>query len=136
MFEKLYFIHNPLNGLKDWISEREFKIGSQKLKNVFGVLYLNDVGNMLQFNNQFKESVMREYRINNERNLSIQHVCRKISRDELFELVHKETVGLSQSDYDTSTYPPFSTMIELKDGCFLWNKEKGCLEEVPTDNMK
>jgi hypothetical protein len=123
MFEKLYFIHNPLNGLKDWISEREFKIGSQKLKNVFGVLYLNDVGNMLQFNNQFKESVMREYKIHHERDLSIQHVCRKISRDELYELV-------SQSDHDTFTYPPFSSMIELKDGRFLWNKEKGCLEEA------
>ena len=128
MFEKLYLIHNPLDGTKDWISEREFTIGSQKLRNVFGVLYLDDVRIMLHFNMQFKESVMREYEITNEKNISLHHVCRMISKAELMELIDREAKVNAQND--SSCYPSYPSSIELEDGCFIWNKEKGCYDEV------
>ena len=128
MFEKLYIIHNPLDGTKDWVSEREFTIGSQKLRNVFGVLYLDDVKIMLHFNMQFKESVMRECEITNEKNISIHHVCRMISKAELMELIDMEAKVNAQSD--SSLTPDYPSSIELIDGCFIWNKEKECYEEV------
>ena len=128
MFEKLYIIHNPLDGTKDWISEREFTIGSQKLRNVFGVLYLDDVKIMLHFNMQFKESVMREYEITNEKNISLHHVCRMISKAELMELIDLEAKVNAPSD--SSFNPSYPSSIELEDGCFVWNQEKGCYDEV------
>ena len=128
MFEKLYIIHNPLDGTKDWISEREFTIGSQKLRNVFGVLYLDDVKIMLHFNMQFKESVMREYEITDEKNISLHHVCRMISKAELMELIDMEAKVNAQND--SSLNPSYPSSIELEDGCFIWNEEKECYEEV------
>ena len=128
MFEKLYIIHNPLDGTKDWISEREFTIGSQKLRNVFGVLYLDDVKIMLHFNMQFKESVMREYEITDEKNISLHHVCRMISKAELMELIDMEAKVNAQND--SSLNPSYPSSIELADGCFIWNEEKECYEEV------
>jgi hypothetical protein len=130
MFEKLYFIHNPLNATKDWISEREMKIGSLKLKNVFGVSFLDDVKFMLQFNTPFKESVMKEYKLTNERNISLQHVCRLISKAELKEMVVKETMENQHQENDLIICPSFSTSVELKDGYFFWNKETNSYDEV------
>ncbi len=127
MYEKLYIIHNPLDGTKDWVSEREFTIGSQRLRNVFGVLYLDDVNIMLQFNNSFKEAVMKEYNLTNEKDLSLHHVCRMINKAELTELINIETQVNTDSDSPVdSTYP---ASVELKDGCFIWNKENGCYDE-------
>src|SRR6476469_8936655 len=120
MFEKLYLIHNPLNSTKDWVSEREFIIGSQKLKNVFGVLYLDDVRIMLHFNIPFKESIMREYKVNNDEKISIQHVCRMISKAELIELIDRETKENAHNNSDESCYYSYPSTIELKDGCFIW----------------
>jgi hypothetical protein len=130
MFEKLYFIHNPLNATKDWISEREMKIGSLKLKNVFGVSFLDDVKFMLQFNTPFKESVMKEYKLTNERNISLQHVCRLISKAELKEMVVKKTMENQHQENDLIICPSFSTSVELKDGYFFWNKETNSYDEV------
>ena len=128
MFEKLYLIHNPLNGTRDWVSERECTIGSQKLKDVFGVLYLDDVKIMLHFNIPFKESVMKEYNITNEKNISLHHVCQMISKSELMELIDMEA---KVNDHSDSPFDPsYPSNIELKDGCFTWNKEKGCYVEL------
>ncbi len=121
MFEKIFIIHNPHTGVKDWVSELEIKIGCQKLKNVFGVLYIDDVNIMLQYNIPFQESVMREYNIIGEDNLSLHHVCRLISKAEFMELLDMDAIN------DSPTHP---TWIEVKDGCFFWNKEKGSYEEV------
>jgi hypothetical protein len=122
VFEKLYFIHNPLTATKDWISEREMKTGSLKLKNVFGVSFIDDLKFMLQFNTPFKQSVMREYNLTNERNISLLHVCRLISKAELMEMLAKEALENPHKDHVTSC-PSFSTNIELKDGYFFWNEE-------------
>jgi hypothetical protein len=129
MFEKLYFIHNPLNATKDWISEREMNIGSLKLKNVFGVSFLDDVKFMLQFNTPFKESVMREYKLTNERNISLQHVCRLISKAELKEMIVNEATENSKES-DLTICPSFSISVELKDGFFFWNKETNSYDVV------
>lgn len=124
MFEKIYFIHNPLNDATDWVSEMEIKIGSQKLKNVFGVQYLDDVKIMLQYNSQFQEAVMKEYNLIGEDNLSLNHVCRLISKEELIDLLNKEGHEIKEKS-------PFNPIwIELKDGCFFWNKEKKCFEQA------
>lgn len=128
MYEKLYLIHNPLNGIKDWVSERDFKIGSQKLKNVFGVLYLDDVRIMMHFNNQFKEAVMIENNITDEKNISINHVCQIITKDELMELIERE--AKVNAHVDPSSAPSYPSRIELKDGCFGWNSEKECYDEI------
>lgn len=127
MYEKLYLIHNPLDGTKDWVSEREFTIGSQRLRNVFGVLYLDDVKIMLQFNNPFKEAVMKEYNLSNERELALHHVCRMISKVELTELINMEAKSLADSDSPTEPSYPYS--IELIDGSFIWNKENRCYDD-------
>jgi hypothetical protein len=129
MFEKLYFIHNPLNATKDWISEREMNIGSLKLKNVFGVSFLDDVRFMLQFNTPFKESVMRENKLANERNISIQHVCRLISKAELKEMIVNDATENS-NESDLTICPSFSNSVELKDGFFLWNKETNSYDDA------
>lgn len=128
MFEKLYLIHNPLDGSKDWVSEREFAIGSQKLKNVFGVLYLDDVKFMLHFNMPFKEALIKENNITDERNLSINHVCQWITSTELMVLINKETN--IHSRHDTYLNLEYPSRVELKDGCFFWNSEKECYEEL------
>lgn len=117
MYERLYLIHNPLNGLTDWVSEREFKIGSQKLKDVFGVLYLDDVKIMLHYNMQLKEAVMKKYHIVDEKKVSLNHVCYMINSSELMELMNKEI---------TPSYP---LSIELRDGSFTWNEERNCYVE-------
>lgn len=127
MYEKLYLIHNPLDGMKDWVSEREFTVGSQKLRNVFGVLYLDDVKIMLHYNNAFKESVMKEYNLIDEKGISVLHVCRMISKSELMELIERETKDNADSD---SSFSPYPASIELSDGRFIWNKEKGCYDEA------
>jgi hypothetical protein len=129
MFEKLYFIHNPLNATSDWISEREMKIGSLKLKNVFGVSFLDDLRFMLQFNTPFKESVMKEYKLTNEKNISLHHVCRLISKAELMEMIDTETKEISHIETDTHC-PSFSTSIELKDGYYSWNKETNSYDKI------
>lgn len=128
MFEKLYLIHNPLNGCKDWVSEREFAVGSQKLKNVFGVLYLNDVKFMLHFNMQFKEAIMKENNITDEKNVSVNHVCQWISSSELMALINRETNTNTQ--HEPSVDLEYPSRVELKDGCFYWNSEKGCYDEL------
>lgn len=125
MYEKLYLIHNPLDGIKDWVSEREFSIGSQKLRNVFGVLYLDDVKIMLHYNNPFKESIMKEYNITAEESISLHHVCRMISKTELMELIRRGAKDNADCD---SSFSPYPSRIELSDGCFIWNKEKGCYD--------
>ena len=130
MYEKLYLIHNPLDGIKDWVSEREFTIGSQKLRNVFGVLYLDDVKIMLHYNNPFKESIMKEYNITAEESISLYHVCRMISKTELMELIEREAKDNADSD---SSFSPYPSSIELSDGCFIWNKEKGYYDEALQD---
>ncbi len=129
MYEKLYLIHNPLDGMKDWVSEREFTVGSQKLRNVFGVLYLDDVKIMLHYNNPFKESIMKEYNITAEEkeSISLHHVCRMISKTELMELIERE--AKDNADIDSS-FSPYPSSIELSDGCFNWNEEKGCYDEA------
>jgi hypothetical protein len=129
MFEKIYLIYNPLTGTKDWVSEREFNIGSQKLKHVFGVLYLNDVKFMLKFNPAFKESIMKECQISSEEKISLFHVCRLISKRELTELMDRDAVANIQSDTHKlfSSYP---SSIELSDGFFIWNEKTGCYEEA------
>lgn len=126
MYEKLYLIHNPLDGMKDWVSQREFAIGSQRLRNVFGVLYLDDVKIMLQFNAPFKEAVMKENNITDEKQVSLHHVCRMISKAELMDLINKEVQISEKSDSPVPPSYPFS--VELKDGYFIWNKEEGCYE--------
>lgn len=128
MYEKLYLIHNPLDRTKDWVSEREFTIGSQRLRHVFGVLYLDDVKIMLQFNNPFKEAVMKEHNLINEKELAIHHVCRMITKAELTELMDKEAQVNAESDSSIDFSYPAS--VELQDGCFIWNKENGCYDEV------
>lgn len=130
MYEKLYLIHNPLDDIKDWVSEREFTIGSQKLRNVFGVLYLDDVKIMLHYNNPFKESIMKEYNITAEESISLYHVCRKISKTELMELIERE--AKDNADIDSS-FSPYPSSIELSDGCFIWNKETGYYDEALQD---
>lgn len=127
MFEKLYLIHNPLNGSKDWVSEREFKIGSLKLKKVFGVLYLDDLKFMLQFNPQFKDSIVKENNLANEGKIGLQHVCRKINNNELTELLNNEANLIARNESVDTFYP---SRIELKDGFFIWNEENGCYEEA------
>lgn len=133
MFEKLYLIHNPLNGAKDWISNREFTIGSQKLKDVFGVLYLDDVRIMLRFNNQFKEAVMKENEEIDEEKISLKHVCRMISEAELMEFIDRETEEMPPSD--PSSHPSYPSIIELKDGYFSWNPEKERYDKVDVANF-
>lgn len=118
MLERLYLIHNPLNGLTDWVSEREFKVGSQKLKDVFGVLYLDDVKFMLHYNVQFKEAIMKKYDIVDEGTVSLNHVCYMISSKELMELINKETA------------PSVPSNVELRDGYFSWNEENKCYVEA------
>lgn len=127
MFEKLYVIHNPLTGSKDWVSEREFKIGSLRLKKVFGVLYLGDLKFMLQFNPQFKDSIVKENNLSNEENIGLHHVCSLITKNELTELLNKEALDQVKSEADDSLYP---SSIEIKDGFFIWNEEKGCYDEA------
>jgi hypothetical protein len=121
MFEKIYYIHNPLNGLNDWVTEREMHIGSQKLKNVFGVLYIDDVKIMLRYNLQFQEAVMKANKIIGEDNLSLKYVCRLITKEELNHLLEK------QDNNNGESHPAW---IQLKDGYFYWNKETGTLEEA------
>ena len=128
MYEKLYIVHNPLDGMKDWVSEREFTIGSQRLRNVFGVLYLDDVKIMLQFNNAFKEAILKEYSLTNEKELSLHHVCRMITKAELTELMNME--AQKNAEIDTPTEISYPASVELQDGCFIWNKENGCYDEV------
>lgn len=128
MFEKIYLIYNPLTGSKDWVSEREFKIGSLRLKKVFGVLYLNDLNFMLQFNPQFKNSIVKENNLINEEQICLKHVCRLITKDELTELLNNEAVDHTQSDHALDDTHP--TRIELKDGLFMWNEEHGCYEKA------
>ncbi len=128
MFEKLYLIHNPLTGSKDWVSEREFKIGSLRLKKVFGVLYLSDLKFMLQFNPQFKNSIVKENSLINEEKICLQHVCRLISKGELTELLNNEATDHIQGDH--SFYDMRPSSIEIKDGFFMWNEEKECYEEA------
>ncbi|WP_017755056.1 hypothetical protein [Calidifontibacillus oryziterrae] len=128
MYEKLYLIHNPLTSVKDWVSERDFKIGSQKLRHVFGVLYLDDVRIMLQYNIPFKEAIIQEYNLNNNVKLTIGHVCRQIKKDELMELINKEINNDGQSI--STSEQPYPYCIELKDGCYIWNEENCCYEEV------
>ncbi|EKN67211.1 hypothetical protein M670_02187 [Schinkia azotoformans MEV2011] len=128
MFEKLYLIYNPLTGTKDWVSEREFKIGSLRLKKVFGVLYLYDLKFMLQFNPQFKNSIVKENSLLNEEQICLKHVCRLITKDELAELLNNEATDSIQSEQ--SYYETHPSRIEIKDGFFMWNEEKGCYEEA------
>ena len=128
MYEKLYLIHNPLDGMKDWVSEREFTVGSQKLRNVFGVLYLDDVKIMSYYNNPFKESIMKEYNITGEESISLHHVCQMISKTELMELIERE--AKDNADNDSFFSPSYPSSIELSDGCFIWNEEKGCYDEA------
>lgn len=130
MFEKLYLIQNPLSGATDWISEREFSIGSQKLKDVFGVLYLSDVKFMLHYNIPFKESIMKKYSITNERKVAINYVCYMISYTELMELINKELALSSTGESVSLQSPAYPHSIELRDGCFLWNQEKERYDEV------
>lgn len=128
MFEKLYLIHNPLTGTKDWVSEREFKIGSLRLKKVFGVLYLDDLKFMLQFNPQFKDSIIKENNLINEEKICLQHVCRLITKDELTEFLSNEAIDYTQSDQ--SFYDTHPSRIEIKDGYFIWDEENGDYEKA------
>ncbi len=128
MFEKIYLIYNPLTGSKDWVSEREFKIGSLRLKKVFGVLYLDDLKFMLQFNPQFKNSIVKENNLINEDQICLKHVCRLITKDELTELLNNEAVDHTQSDHALDDTHP--ARIELKDGLFMWNEEHGYYEKA------
>lgn len=130
MPEKLYFIYNPLNGSKDWVSEREFKIGSQKLRDVFGVLYLSDVLIMLQYNAPFKESIMKEFNLTKEEMISLHHVCRMITKAELMEFITKEVNDNASSARNDSLEASCPSTIELKDGFFIWNEEKSCYDET------
>lgn len=130
MFEKLYLIYNPLNGLKDWVSEREFNIGSQKLRDVFGVLYLSDVRIMLQFNTAFKEAVMEENNLGKEDMISLRHVCRLITKAELVEFINEEAEDIAHFDINHSSNPSYPSSIELKDGCFIWNEVTECYDEA------
>ena len=66
MYEKLYLIHNPLDGIKIGFQKENLQLDLKSLRNVFGVLYLNDVKIMLHYNNPFKESIMKEYNITAE----------------------------------------------------------------------
>ena len=125
MFEKLYLIHNPLTGARDWVSEREFSIGSQKLKVVFGVLYLNDVTIMLRYNQAFKEAIMKKYQLASEGELSLSHVCQLISITELRDLIHLEKNRKIENT--TFDYP---LSIESSDGQFIWDEEKGNYENT------
>ncbi|WP_458414648.1 hypothetical protein ACNQFZ_07325 [Schinkia sp. CFF1] len=124
MIEKLYLIYNPLNASTEWVSEREFKIGCEKLKRVFGVLYLEDVKIMLHYNTQLKEAIMKEYNITEEK-ISLHHVCRLISKDELTELIKRESIDISHNEN-----PLYPERIEIKDGYFIWNQEKGCYDKA------
>lgn len=128
MFEKLYLIYNPLNGTKHWVSEREFKIGSQKLKDVFGVLYLEDLKIMLCYNNPFKHAIMEEYNLTYENSISLHHVCRLIRIEELMEIIDKEARNTSQSDKSSDFYYP--ARVEVQDGFFIWDEEKCCYAEA------
>lgn len=128
MFEKLYLIYNPLTGTKDWVSEREFKIGSLKLKKVFGVLYLDDLKYMLQFNPQIKNSIVKENSLINEEQICLKHVCRLITNDELTELLNNEATDHTQSDQ--SFYDTHPSRIEIKDGYFILNEENGSYEKA------
>jgi hypothetical protein len=128
MFEKIYLIDNPLNNSKDWVSEREFKIGSEKLKNVFGILYLKDLTIMLHYNLPFKDAIMKKYKLLSDKNISLGHVCRLIGKDELDDLIdgedHTEISGVK------SIFPDYPSSIELKDGYYDWDEEKGCYAEA------
>lgn len=125
MFEKLYLIQNPLTGARDWVSEREFTIGSQKLKDVFGVLYLSDVKIMLQYNQPFKEAIMKEYHLKNEASLSLAHVCHMISLSEL-----KELMNVERDEKDDSATFEHPLSIETRDGQYNWDEEKGYYESA------
>lgn len=125
MFEKLYLIHNPLTGARDWVSEREFSIGSQKLKDVFGVLYLNDVTIMLRYNQAFKEAIMKKYQLASEGELSLAHVCQLIRLSELNELIELDK---NQNGENNPFQYPLS--IETSDGQYNWDEEKGCYENA------
>lgn len=130
MSEKLYLIHNPLTGSRNWVSEREFNIGSERLKHVFGVLYLSDVEIMLRYNLQLKEAIINEYQITNEKEVSLHHVCRLINIAELTELINKEIQDTAPFHEKRSFDPPYPKDIEIKDGHFIWNAEEKCYDEA------
>lgn len=123
-FEKIYHIHNPQTGEANWVSEREFQVGSQRMKDVFSILYLDDLKSMLRFNAQFQAAVMKENGIKHKEELSIQHVCRPIKKAEWMEFLKKEK---DADNYDPSDYP---ARVELEDGCYYWNNETNRYEEV------
>ncbi len=50
-----------------------------------------------------------------------------ISKTELMELIERE--AKDNADIDSS-FSPYPSSIELSDGCFNWNEEKGCYDEA------
>ncbi|MBU8919191.1 hypothetical protein BGM25_24415 [Bacillus sp. FJAT-29953] len=127
MYEKLYFIYNPLTGCKDWVSEREFNVGSLKLKSIFGVLYFSDLKIMLHFNAPFKTAIVKEYKLANEQSIALHHVCRLINQAELMEFLNQEAKNKAQNDNNDVSYP---SSVELGDGYFIWNEHLGCYEQA------
>jgi hypothetical protein len=112
--ETIYILENPEKDIIKFATASQLRY-EDTIKEVFGVACVNDLPMMIKFNKSFQESLCKKNGIT-EKNITINHVFRVATKDELLSL--REQLLSAHADSITR---PFDDVIQLQDGVFQWD---------------
>jgi hypothetical protein len=121
--ETIYILENPEKDLVKFATATQLRY-EDTIKEVFGVACVKDLPMMIQFNKSFQESLCKKNGIN-EKNITIKHIFRVATKDEL-QLLRNQL----QSEHEDSIPCPFDTVIRLQDGIFQWDESNSSYVHV------
>jgi hypothetical protein len=133
--ETIYYLENPQHHVVKYASITQLKYESI-VKDVFGVVCVNDIKKMLRYNKGFRQSVC-EARGIEEDEITLDMIFRVASKDDLILLknslinknLHDESIP---DDQVTIISCPFNLIIQLQDGIYQWDEEKCSYEKLKT----
>ncbi|OLS35108.1 hypothetical protein [Bacillus sp. MRMR6] len=115
----IYILENPEKSVIKFATGYQLRF-ENVLKDVFGVVSVNDLQMMLQFNKGFQESICKKNGIALN-NISMDKIIRVANKMELLQLRKQSIEKLGKETYLTIPRP-FDPIIKLQEGIFKWDE--------------
>jgi hypothetical protein len=115
----IYILENPEKSIIKFATGYQLRFDNV-IKDVFGVVTINDLQMMLQFNKGFQESICKKNGIAQNK-ISMDKIIRVATKKELLQLRKQSFDDLGKEN--NLTIPrPFDSIIKLQEGIFKWDE--------------
>jgi hypothetical protein len=115
----IYILENPEKSIIKFATGYQLRF-ENVIKDVFGVVTVNDLQMMLQFNKGFQESICKKNGIALNK-ISMDRIIRVANKMELVQL-RKQTIEKLGREIYLTIPCPFDSIIKLQEGIFKWDE--------------